>query len=100
MFTWKVSKGTCSDQVDVQISNNSFIVSLGPDVEKCATSTNLPAVELSAGTGKWSVTSGPGQIANISQYNSQVTDLGDNLMSNIFKWTVTNKFMIKEFNED
>ena len=88
-FIWQVSNGTCTDQITVQISNNSFDVNAGADVHICSDSYTMPAPALASGTGVWSIISGSGTFANATENNTAVTGLGQS--ENIFKWTVTDK---------
>jgi hypothetical protein len=66
-------------------------VSVGSDIDICNTSTvaalngNNPA---SGHTGEWSVVSGSGSFTNASNYDTEVTSVGQG--ENVYRWTVTN----------
>jgi hypothetical protein len=87
---WTESNGRWSDddEVTVIFYEEPGAADAGPDqVVDFAFTATLEASPATAGTGKWTVSSGTGLFADESDSYSSVSDLG---YENIFLWTVTN----------
>jgi len=90
IFMWTESNWRCSDddEVTVIFYEEPGAADAGPDqVVDFAFTATLEATPATAGTGKWTVSSGTGLFADESDSYSSVSDLG---YENIFLWTVTN----------
>ncbi len=88
-FIWHVANDYCSDSVKVYVTNNSFTVNAdatGDFVAVCDTQYTLTADNPSPGYGYWEKISGPGQVADTTQYNSVVTGLTQE--PTVLRWTV------------
>lgn len=74
---------------DVIITNNSPTgANAGIDQRLCGTDAVLNANTPLIGTGTWTVIGGSGNIADVSDNRSPVSNLGSG--SNTFRWTITN----------
>ena len=87
VFRWTVTGNSCSDQDEVQVSENSFVTSAGFNRDVCDTTVTLQAQDPSPGTGIWSF-SGPGVVIVTPTSNTTVVNgLQDN-SPHTFRWTV------------
>lgn len=94
VFSWVVNRGTC----DTASSNVSFKVSLPPTtavvtnspLSVCTTTANLTGNTITAGTGTWSVVSGPTNptFSNVNSGTSTVSGLTTGTY--ILRWSSTN----------
>lgn len=82
---WTVTRGTCTDNTDIVVTNNNFILSAGPDQNLCNNSTSLAANNI--GTGYWTVIAGNGIFGNSTSAASTVTNMQPGV--NVYRWTVT-----------
>ncbi len=85
IFKWTISGNGCSDEDEVQITNNGFITSAGSNQEICQSNTSLSASDPSPGYGYWEIVSGNGVFSDPSSYNTDVSNIPD-LSTNIYKW--------------
>jgi len=97
VLRWTISKGICSKYQEVTVVNDEIVSDAGSDrnicVDNFALEGNNPA--LFGATGTWTYTGiGTPVIANISQFNSTVTNLA--LGDNTFKWTLNKNGCISE----
>jgi hypothetical protein len=94
-FTWTITNNGCTLSDDVQVSNESFSVSVNPDDVTCdgtfvLLGTNPVDVGTGTGTGEWSVISGSGIFDNSLAYNTTVRNLlATGTRESIFRWTIT-----------
>jgi gliding motility-associated-like protein len=80
---------------DVLIVNNeTSIANAGTNLVICTDAVNLSANNPVYGTGAWTLISGSGNIANINDPSSLVSNLGQG--KNDLKWTITNLSCISE----
>jgi large repetitive protein len=87
-FRWTLSDGVCTNFSDVTVTNDTpDAAQVGDDQIICSDHTLIGAVGVENGTGKWSVTSGSGVIANSLNNNTNVNAIGSG--ANTFTWTVT-----------
>ena len=87
VFRWSVSGNGCTDQDEVQISENSFVTSAGFNDDVCDTTVTLQAQDPGTGSGIWSF-SGPGVVIVTPTSNTTVVNgLQDN-SPHTFRWTV------------
>jgi hypothetical protein len=95
IFRWTEVNGICSDfdEVTVDFYENPSIANAGSDIDLC----NNPVFSLSAeipaaGTGLWSIVSGPGVITNPASPTTTVTGVtaGNGSIPTILQWTVSN----------
>ena len=87
-YKWTITKGSCSSEALISITNNSLSTATADDISICDNasflSANPPQTEE---TGLWTLSSGSGDIADPTFHNSAVSNLYLGL--NKFKWTVT-----------
>ncbi len=76
------------------INNQATIANAGPDITICTDSVNLNANNPIYGTGLWTLNSGSGDIADLSDPVSAITNLGQG--TNELKWTITNVNCVTE----
>jgi hypothetical protein len=87
-YKWTITKGTCSSEAIITLTNNSLTTAAGDDVSICENAYFLTAEPpLSNETGLWTLSSGSGDIADPTYHNSKVSNLYLGL--NKFKWSVT-----------
>ncbi len=87
LFTWTLTSNGCTASDDLIVNNYSFSVSAGNDKTICGTNYSLAGSDpLATGVGNWSVISGTGLIANLSNFNTNATNLSNG--DNVFRWTV------------
>lgn len=96
-FAWTIYNGPCINGSSVDFvsilvyDQNAMLADAGDDQELCLPQNttllngNSPVVPA---TGFWSILQGSGNILNISDPNSAVTNLGVGV--NIFQWTINN----------
>jgi len=84
-LTWTVRKGGCSIYSQLEIHNNEFTISAGPDQIVCENQVTMDGEQPGSGTGIWDAPSG-GIIQNSTAYNTVVTNLPPNDLT--FTWTI------------
>jgi PKD repeat protein len=85
---WTISNHGCTSSDIVVITNNKPTASFtGNDKSVCVDSLYLPGNTPVYGTGVWTVLSGSGNIQDIHDAKSKVTNLGSG--KNNFRWTIT-----------
>ncbi len=89
IFKWRVDKDICHAESMVTISNNQFEVSASDRTVCGSSATLLAAYPGNNVQGQWELLSGKGSIANVSNYQTEVTGLqsGDNT----FRWSAVSK---------
>ncbi|NJO87839.1 MAG: hypothetical protein HC831_01935, partial [Chloroflexia bacterium] len=90
VFQWTVLYNGCTATDDVAITNSSPQTAMAntPSPESCTGNGTLVGTALQPGeSGVWTIPSGSGSIANVSQNNTTVSNLG--LGANTFRWTIT-----------
>ena len=91
-FRWTVTKGSCNDFAEVDITNNSpsvaVITSPAPGSMVCSDATTLQANNPAVGSGVWSEISG---ITFGTRSNYQTTVSGMTPGPNTFTWTISNE---------
>ncbi len=84
---WIVYNDVCADSTDIQVTNNSFSVSAGPDQNNlCVDTTQLNGDDPSPGSGYWTVEAGFGTFDDSTNPNTIVRNLGQG--TNTFRWHV------------
>jgi hypothetical protein len=87
-FKWTITDGVCTNSAEVIITNDTpDAAQVGTDQIICSNSTSIGAVNVTNGTGSWSVSSGSGIFENSLNNNTTVSAI--NLGPNTFTWTVT-----------
>ncbi len=85
---WEVKIENCANSATVVVANSTVSADAGDNIPICQGSTTLTANELTNGeTGKWTVYTGGGDIANDVSHVTDVTNIP--LQSNIYRWIVT-----------
>ncbi|MCD4791765.1 MAG: gliding motility-associated C-terminal domain-containing protein [Bacteroidales bacterium] len=84
---WTVDNGTCTDDIQISVENNTFSVSAGPDQTICFDNTTLNGDDPLTGSGYWTRLSGSGVFSNTADRNSAVTGIGQG--TSVYTWTVT-----------
>jgi gliding motility-associated-like protein len=90
-FRWAISSGgfcISDDTVSIIREIPPSEANAGADQTICAGTSALSATAPLLGTGRWSIISGSGLLADSTLPNSAVTELGAGI--NIFRWTVSN----------
>ncbi len=88
-YMWTITKGGCSANAVVTITNNSVDAIVGDSISVCGNETYLNGNEPGNGeSGKWTRISGTGWVVSSTLYNSKVTGL--NRGENKFRWTISN----------
>jgi hypothetical protein len=89
VLVWTLSQSGCTDGKDTVVITRKAnpVASAGTDQAICQPSGNLAATNPATGTGLWTLVSGAGTIANASQSNSPISNLG--FGANVFRWTVS-----------
>ncbi|MEA2043689.1 MAG: hypothetical protein U9N85_14200, partial [Bacteroidota bacterium] len=88
-FKWTLTKGTCSDFVDVTITYDALFADAGPDQNVCGGTTSLDATPLLSGeTGVWSLEVGFGSVTSVNSPSSTVTGISG-LSPSVFRWSVS-----------
>jgi gliding motility-associated-like protein len=96
-FQWTVSNGVCADPVTIDevtiavYDADNPVANAGPDQQVCTPVTQAvmgatPAIFPAVGT--WTVVSGSGDIQDVNDPLTVITDLG--MGTNVFRWTVYN----------
>ncbi|MEO7080340.1 MAG: hypothetical protein ABIY71_02395, partial [Flavobacteriales bacterium] len=95
---WTLNNGPCpnnglmTDTLVITVYNPfGPVANAGPDIANCTPedSTVMAAVEpLFPADGTWSLVSGSGTIADVTDHNTAITNLGVGI--NVFTWTVYN----------
>jgi len=86
-FRWTISDNSCVGFDDVIITNHMYDVDAGGDQTLCRNFTTLLGNNPGPGTGKWTIQSGSGTIANNTNFNTVVSDLSNG--TSTFRWTIT-----------
>ncbi len=90
IFTWTVTRGTCTATANVTVTNNQVFATVGSNVSVCGSNATLNGVDPAPNTGVWSLETGdnPAAIAIVTPtlYNSNVTGI---TKTAIFKWVVS-----------
>ncbi len=89
-FKWTVfSNGCSSGGDDVIINNKSFTADAGTDqiLQQFVTSATMAATLPSGGTGDWILLGGGGDITNVNDPSTTVTNIPSGI--NEFQWTVS-----------
>jgi gliding motility-associated-like protein len=100
VFQWSVSNGICpvsNSQVTITRFENPLPPNAGADQQICADNTTINATSPTIGIGVWTLASGSGTIADASDNQTAVSDLGAG--NNVFRWTVTNGVCPSVFDE-
>ncbi len=84
---WRVSNSSCADSVDINVTNNSFVISAGPNQTICTDTAVLNADAASPGTGFWSIPSGSGTFDNSTDPHTIIRNLAKG--NNVLQWNVT-----------
>ena len=82
-FTWTVSKGQCSNSVNVSVVSDRMTFA-NTDQTVCGTTASLPAAQPNQGPGVWT-SLGQAVLAAPNQMSTQVSNL--KFGSNVFRWT-------------
>ena len=93
MLEYSISNDTCvnRDTMMITIYEATEAADAGPDQLICeGFSAILEANTPISGTGMWTVLSGPADIANPTDPESSVTDLGFSGTTNVLEWAITN----------
>ncbi|MCF6240477.1 MAG: hypothetical protein L3J74_03925, partial [Bacteroidales bacterium] len=86
---------TCTLTDEIQVWNNQVTAEAGLDQTVCVDDATLSATAPGIGeTGQWTVTGGSGIVADISLYNSTVSNLSPNV--NTFRWRLSNTYCSDE----
>ena len=85
--------GVTWDEVSI-LNNKPTQADAGTDITLCTNQTNLAGNNSVYGIGVWTLLSGSGNIADTSDAESLITDLGSG--SNILKWTINNNGCISD----
>ena len=85
-FRWSIANGQCTAFDDINVTNNSFAVSAGADIQTCNTYAMLNAPNPAPYIGYWTILGGGANITNSTLHNTTVTNLNNGV--NIFRWTV------------
>ncbi len=94
VFRWTIANGVCTsstDNVQVTIYATPTVSNAGPDQNLCnVTTTSLAGNTPTAGTGSWTLVSGPNTptITTASSPNTSVTGMITGTY--IFRWTISN----------
>lgn len=92
VFKWTIANPPCSSSTSNVTITGVGVPSTsdaGKDQVICGDSTaNLSANIPGTGTGKWTLITGKGTIADANSPNTKVTNLG--LGSNVFRWSIAN----------
>ena len=83
---WNITNGVCRDSVQIQVSNEGFLVSAGAGDTICTDTFALNAQQIAGGTGYWSLIAGSGDFDNSTVNNTIVRNLGYG--DNVLRWTV------------
>lgn len=87
-FAWTITNSTCSHTDIVSITSNKPTTAYtGADKSICVDNITLPGNTPTYGTGVWTILSGSGNIQNVNNATSLVTNLAPG--SNRFRWTIT-----------
>ncbi len=88
-FRWTVTKGACTDFINIEVINNRVVVSAGTDIVICIDNSELFASYLApTATGEW-ICDNPGVIiSSPNNPNTVVSNLERG--TNTFTWTVNN----------
>jgi hypothetical protein len=84
-FNWEITKGGCSDDIDIVVTSTNVGPNAGPDQHVCSATTTMNAT----GNGTWSLVGGSGTATIPTSSISQITGLGQGAAGNVFRWTVT-----------
>jgi len=84
-FNWELTKGGCTDDIDITVTSSNVGPNAGPDQHVCATTATMAAT----GVGTWSLVGGSGSATIPNSSVSPVTGLGQGATGNTFRWTVT-----------
>ncbi len=90
LLQWTTSNGICSSSIDtisIQVTPPPNAPFAGKDSTICSNTYTLQGNVAVNGIGNWSLISGSGIIANTSNENSSVNNLG--IGPNKFVWTIT-----------
>ena len=92
VFRWTINNPPCSSTTSTVTITSGGVPSAanaGSDQIICGSTTaNLSGNVPTTGTGKWTLVSGAGTIANPNSANTSVTNLG--IGNNVFRWSVSN----------
>jgi gliding motility-associated-like protein len=93
LLVWTINNENCKLSDTVQIINNKPSVAFaGHDREVCENQVYLSANNPEQGIGHWELISGSGTIADITDRNTLVTNLGNG--ANRFRWVIDNNSCI------
>ena len=90
LFVFKVSNANCAsvfDTVNIFRVQPPSIANAGANKSVCKTEAQLQAISPVNGIGTWEIVSGSGNIKDVNNAISNVTNLG--LGENVFEWTVS-----------
>lgn len=93
VFRWTISNGVCpssSDDVQVTISGSVTIADAGANQHICGTSYTMTGNTAVAGTGQWTLVSGPNTPTITSPSSPTTTVTGLIPGTYIFQWTISN----------
>lgn len=91
VFKWTISNGTCTasfSEVTITRDASPSTADAGVSETVCETSISLNASSPTIGVGEWSLSSGTGDITDVNDALSAVSNLS--VGDNVFTWTVSN----------
>ncbi len=86
-YRWTVTAFDVTVYDNVTITNNSFDILAGEDIQTCENSAGLNAENPGSGTGKWSIIMGGGNFSDNYQYDATVNDVS--VGTNKYIWSVS-----------
>ena len=93
LFVYKVSNANCAsvfDTVNIFRMQPPSIANAGANKSVCKTEAQLQANSPANGIGTWTIVSGSGNINEVNNASTNVTNLG--LGTNVFEWTVSKSY--------
>ncbi|MCF6364640.1 MAG: Ig-like domain-containing protein [Bacteroidales bacterium] len=84
---WNVDNGTCTDNIEVTVTNNNFSIDAGAAQTICSSNATMNGDSPGTGTGYWTLVSGSGIFSNSLANNTTVSGVGQG--TNLYSWTVT-----------
>lgn len=90
VFRWTLTNGPCISFDDVTILRDQLpsIANAGANQQLCGNTVTLNAINPTLGVGQWDLLAGSGNITDINNNQTSVTDLLTGI--NVFEWTVSN----------
>ena len=93
LFVFKVSNANCAsvfDTVNIFRVQPPSIANAGTNKSVCKTEVQLQANSPANGIGTWTIVSGSGNINEVNNASTNVTNLG--LGTNVFEWTISKSY--------